>query len=90
MLLVEKTQSFPIVYVIGLTCWVLKQMCPKGCRPSTHGYHTLTTIRIYVVIFGGKGEAGIVPSENNLRYGHVCKKFYCFVGWKFNSHSRGP
>jgi len=33
-----------------------------------------------VVIFGGKGEAGIVPSENNLRYGHVCKKFYCFVG----------
>jgi hypothetical protein len=54
-----------------------KQVCPKGCRPSARGYHTLTTIGTYVILFGGKGEAGIVPSEKNLRYGHVCRKF----GW---------
>ncbi|CAK9224132.1 unnamed protein product [Sphagnum troendelagicum] len=43
-----------------------KQVCPKGCRPSARGYHTLTTIGTYVILFGGKGEAGIVPSEKNL------------------------
>jgi len=76
MLLVEETQSFPIVSMIGLTSWVLKQVCPKGCQPSPRGYHTLTIIGTYVILFGGKGEVGIIPSKKNLKYGHVYKKLY--------------
>lgn len=68
-----------------------KQVCPKGCRPSARGYHTLTTIGTYVILFGGKGETGIVPSEKNLRYMEHAKSagegsnpalqsFCCFVG----------
>lgn len=42
-------------------------LSPKGLAPSARGYHTLTSVGTFVALYGGKGELGIAPSDNNLR-----------------------
>lgn len=38
-------------------------MNPGGTVPCARGYHSLTTVGAYAVLFGGKGDAGIVKED---------------------------
>ncbi|CAM6117950.1 unnamed protein product [Calypogeia fissa] len=41
-----------------------EELHPKGVAPIGRGYHTFTAFGIHVLLFGGKGDKGIISSDD--------------------------
>ncbi|KAH9295388.1 hypothetical protein KI387_038976, partial [Taxus chinensis] len=50
-------------------------LSPGGKLPCARGYHSLTTVGAYVILFGGKGDAGIVKEDYLSIYDVVRNKW---------------